>query len=121
MYTLTVKSHFDSAHFLKGYKGPCANTHGHSFLYEVNISGEDLDSLGMLWDFKEVKKRLKENIENLLDHKFLNELEAFSDKNPTAENLACLIYNILRHKTGWPITSVTVWESEDCGITYTKQ
>lgn len=127
MYYLTVRSHFDAAHFLRGYPGPCANMHGHSFKYEVTIKSMKLDELGMMIDFKEVKKTLKERIESVLDHANLNDIYVFDDPedtgtNPTAENLARAIYKWLK-KT--PIDhgdvyleKVTVWESDDCSVEY---
>ena len=121
MYILKVRNHFDAAHFLRGYQGPCANTHGHSFKYEVDILGNELDSIGMLADFTEVKKKLKEIVESKLDHALLNDVEPFDKINPTAENLSKVIYTLLKYRTDFNIISVAVWESDDCGVVYTEE
>ncbi len=73
---------FDAAHHLKGYKGQCSNVHGHTWRVIVEAEGlsTNLDKVGILWDFTNLKKILKE-----LDHKDLNEVLGF---NPTAENIA---------------------------------
>ena len=127
MYELKVQSHFDSAHFLRGYPGKCASEHGHRWVYEVVIEGDKLDKLGMLVDFVLVKVILKNQVESLLDHVKLNDLEAFQDKNPTAENIAEFIYGVIKKSTkdhlygNTRLTSVTVWETPECGITYKER
>lgn len=77
----------DSAHYLKGYDGICKNIHGHSWRIRVWIKGNSsqLDDVGILFDFTNVKILIKDR----LDHKLLNEVLAL---NPTAENIAISIY-----------------------------
>jgi len=123
-YNLSVKSHFDAAHYLRGYPGKCANQHGHSWKYSVEIVGDKLDELGMLIDFVVVKKAMKESIENYIDHEMINNLIPFDEENPTAENLAKWIYGqITRTFPSWDIglKSVTVWESDECAVTYSGE
>ena len=113
MYKLLVTGHFDAAHHLRDYKGKCARPHGHRFTAQVEISGTDLDSTGMLIDFVAVKRSLLSILDEL-DH---NDLNSVLDFNPTAENLAKWIYSNI--KVVIPqVTSVTIWESPDCGVTY---
>ena len=57
-YELTVKDHFDAAHALPGYDGPCRFLHGHTWDIEVTIAGQHLDDVGMLYDFKDIKRDL---------------------------------------------------------------
>ena len=63
MYKLRVKAAFDSAHFLSGYNGKCANIHGHRWTVEVEIKGDGLqqtgEKKGMLIDFGDLKKAVK--------------------------------------------------------------
>ena len=122
IYSLTIKGHFDAAHFLRGYQGKCQFLHGHTFFYEVQLEGNKLDELGMLIDFVEVKKILKEVVEEGLDHKFLNEVFPFTELNPTAENLAKVIFEKLTWQFMDPvkIKQVTIWESQDAGVTYSE-
>jgi 6-pyruvoyltetrahydropterin/6-carboxytetrahydropterin synthase len=86
----------DSAHFLKNYEGNCANIHGHSWRCRIWIKGSSwqLNDLGILFDFTNVKK-----IKDRYDHKLLNECSPFNSgpfPNPTAENIALVIYNSLK-------------------------
>lgn len=97
MFQVCVKAHFDAAHFIRNYDGDCAKLHGHRWDIVVCIEGKQLDDLGMLIDFNEVKHRIRQSLE-LLDHCLLNDLPYFKIKgfNPTAENLAQLIYSELK-------------------------
>ena len=85
MYTLTTMVEFSSAHTLVGHSGPCKKMHGHNWKVEVEITGEKLDKIGMVVDFKEIRKATNLVVDEL-DHEFLNNLEPFSEDNP------CLLY-----------------------------
>jgi len=115
MYQLTVKSHFDAAHKLEGYKGACANLHGHTFKYQVVLESEKLDKMDMVVDFKDVKAQLKV-LETRLDHKYLN--ESLMMIRPTAEALANVIFLDLRRVFGSMVKKVEVWESDECSVSY---
>lgn len=78
--TLSVKHHFDAAHFLRDYKGACSNLHGHRWTVNISVIGKVDPKTGMLIDFKKVKEVI-----DVLDHKCLNEI---IPENPTAENIA---------------------------------
>ena len=80
------------------------------------IASGELDKIGMLIDFKRVKKVLAKVLEKM-DHKFLNSLSFFKKTNPTSENIAKYIYQQL-HRSGLKVGTVTVWESENCRATY---
>ena len=86
MFKIVTEYHFDSAHFLPGYKGKCANMHGHRWVVKVAIAGEKLNDIGILVDFTDVKKKLKEQCD-MLDHKILNNILPSTVK-PTAEGIA---------------------------------
>ena len=94
MFEIVVRQHFNAAHALRGYAGKCANTHGHNFWVEVTIRGAELDSLGILVDFKDVKAALNTILDEL-DHTFLNDHPAFAQVNPSSENIAKFIYDRL--------------------------
>lgn len=93
MFQVCVRAHLDAAHFIRDYVGDCAKLHGHRWDVEVCIEGKQLDHLGMLLDFKEVKQTIKKAL-RMLDHSLLNDLPAFGPKgvNPTAENLASFLF-----------------------------
>jgi 6-pyruvoyltetrahydropterin/6-carboxytetrahydropterin synthase len=97
MYEVRVKASFSSAHHLRGYEGSCESPHGHNWDVEVAVRGRRLDSLGMLVDFRKVRAAAREVMEEL-DHRDLNALEAFSDANPTSENIARHIFERLESR-----------------------
>ncbi|MDR2714370.1 MAG: 6-carboxytetrahydropterin synthase QueD [Coriobacteriales bacterium] len=121
MYTLTVKDHFDAAHALVGYPGECKNLHGHTWDIEVSVCGTQLDEVGIVYDFKDIKSALKAILDTF-DHKFLNDIPPFNELNATAENLARVIFEQL--EPGLPahidLKEVAVWESPIARLSYTR-
>ncbi len=120
MYEIAVESHFDAAHFLRGYQGKCEALHGHRFRVVARISAAGLDDAGMAYDFTKLRKHLNA-ILSKFDHTCLNDVPPFDEINPSSEHLATIIYRELRKKlTGAPVSvsSVEVWESPQSGATY---
>jgi len=116
MFDIEVFSNFSAAHRLRGYKGKCENLHGHNWKVGAAVSSNKPDKIGIVVDFKEVKRRLKDVLKKL-DHKNLNSLAYFRKINPTSENLAKFIYDELKKKR-LPVSSVSVWEADDSKVTY---
>ena len=122
MFELTVRDEFSAAHQLRGYEGACENLHGHNWKVEVVVRGSRLNEIGILIDFKELKKALKEILSEL-DHRHLNEHPAFKDRNPSSENLARFIFERLEEKlAGKPVEvfRVTVCETERACASYLR-
>ena len=119
MFRLRTQSHFDAAHKLIGYKGKCAQLHGHTWKVEVFVVGEKLNDIGILADFKVLKGRLKE-ITDRFDHSFLNDFKEIG--NPTAENISRYIFENLKDlpKTV-RLEKVRVWESPDSYAEYFQE
>jgi 6-pyruvoyltetrahydropterin/6-carboxytetrahydropterin synthase len=120
MYEITVEDHFDSAHFLRGYKGKCENIHGHRYGVRVKLKVPKLNEIGLAYDFTDVKRYLAEIIARF-DHTSLNEVQPFDKINPSAENIATTIYNELKAKMSQePVTisAVEVWETPRQGVIY---
>ena len=119
MYYLQVEDDFAAAHQLRGYRGKCENLHGHNWRVRAKIKGERLDSAGMLVDFGELKRLVKECLDRL-DHRFLNETAPFDAMNPTSENLAKHLFDELgsRLPDGLLVHEIVVWESEKCAAGY---
>ena len=119
MWRLKVIDSFSAAHFLRNYKGKCENLHGHNWKVELEVEGESLDETGLLIDFKELKKMLKDVLE-LLDHRLINDISPFDQYNPSSENIARFISEKVEERLpeGVRVTSVTVWESEKACATY---
>ena len=119
-YTLKIITDFASAHTLRDYPGACARMHGHNWKIEVYVIGENLDKAGVLVDFGVIKKHVAE-IMAMLDHKYLNELPAFENKQPSSENIAYFIATELQQRidnSAVSVSRVTAWESDDAGATY---
>lgn len=120
MFELKVVSHFAAAHNLTMVAKKCENLHGHNWKVEACVAGEKLNEAGVLIDFGELKQHIAEIMDEL-DHKYLNELNIFSDGNPSSENIAVYIANRLREFLKGQVADVsrvTVWESENASATY---
>jgi 6-pyruvoyltetrahydropterin/6-carboxytetrahydropterin synthase len=120
MYEVKIVTQFAAAHRLENFYGKCEALHGHNWKVEVFLVGETLDRAGLLMDFGVVKARTKEVLEEV-DHKYLNELAAFQDRNPSSENLACYLYERLGaifNRNGVKINRVNVWESDTSCASY---
>lgn len=120
MFELKVVTHFAAAHQLAMVAKKCENLHGHNWKVEVCVSGEKLNDAGVLIDFGILKAEVRE-IMQLLDHRFLNELDYFDNGVPSSENIAVFIAKTLAQKLNGPgirVSRVTTWESEDACATY---
>lgn len=121
MYTLIINVSFSAAHFLRDYNGPCETMHGHNFRVEARVSGTELNGIGIVMDFKVIKKLLRE-VTDRLDHQVLDQIPPFDKLNPTAENIARHIFDEVAPPcaaAGAKLSSVGVWETEGCGVIYT--
>jgi 6-pyruvoyltetrahydropterin/6-carboxytetrahydropterin synthase len=95
-----IERNFSSAHQLRGYKGKCENLHGHNYKIEIYARGQELDNIGLLVDFGELKTAADEVVQ-YLDHRNINELEPFDEEvNPSAENLARYILERVSARVG---------------------
>jgi 6-pyruvoyltetrahydropterin/6-carboxytetrahydropterin synthase len=106
--TVSRKAHFNAAHKLfrpdwddaknKEVFGKCANEnyHGHNYELIVSLTGEINLETGYVYDLGKLKNIIKAEVEDYLDHKNLNlDIDDFKLSNPSAENIAVLIYNRL--------------------------
>lgn len=120
MFKAKVIDTFSAAHRLYGYKGDCERLHGHNYRVEVLVASRKLDSMGIVMDFRELKSLLRQVMSDL-DHRFLNEVEPFMDENPSAENIARLIFRNLSPLIEKPVelVEVIVWENDSCSVSYT--
>jgi 6-pyruvoyltetrahydropterin/6-carboxytetrahydropterin synthase len=95
-----IERNFSSAHQLRGYKGKCENLHGHNYRVEIYARGSELDNIGLLVDFGELKEAADEVVA-YLDHRNINELPPFDEElNPSAENLARYILERVASRVG---------------------
>jgi 6-pyruvoyltetrahydropterin/6-carboxytetrahydropterin synthase len=119
MFAVAAEVEFAAAHALTGYSGPCENLHGHNYRVRLQVSAPEVDALGMVLDFVDLKRILKD-ITAPLDHRNLNDVEPFTRKNPTAEHLARHIYEEARKRIAPPlmVTRVEVYETPTSCATY---
>ena len=100
MFEVMIERHFSSAHQLRGYKGKCENLHGHNYKIEIYARGRELNNIGLLVDFVELKDAADEVVQ-YLDHRNINELPPFDvELNPSAENLARYILERVASQVG---------------------
>lgn len=123
MYLISVRAHYDSAHFLRSYHGKCENLHGHRYEVEAALAFDDLGEGGMAYDFSEAKAHLRA-VAGELDHQNLNDLPAFRDLETSAENQARVIFEALRGKLGavaGNLVYVRVWETPNQWAQYSER
>lgn len=119
-YTLRVLSEFAAAHTLRDYPGACSRLHGHNWKVEVEVRGSELDQIGMVIDFRDIKRAARE-VGERLDHRYLNELEPFDSINPTAENISRYFYDELSQRLNGQnlkVHAVTLWETDRACVRY---
>ena len=123
MFEVSVEEGFSAGHALRGYRGKCENPHGHNYKVRITLAGEELDSIGLLWDFKDLKAAMNQVIDRL-DHQYLNDIEPFKVQNPSAENLAKYFYEETRARLKEStqgrvaVKDVQVWETDTTTATY---
>lgn len=121
MFEVKVQGGFSAAHKLRGYQGDCEHLHGHNWMVELSVAGERGGD-GMVVDFRVLKEALRKVLDPL-DHKYLNELDYFKERNTTSENIAEYLFGEVSSTLpeGVRVSCVTVWESPNCGVTYREK
>ena len=121
MFEVMIERNFSSAHQLRGYRGKCENLHGHNYKIEIFARGRELDNIGLLVDFGDLKAAADEIVQ-YLDHRNINELPPFdAELNPSAENLARYILERVAARVGDPrvqVYKVRCYETPTSVATY---
>jgi 6-pyruvoyltetrahydropterin/6-carboxytetrahydropterin synthase len=131
MYRVTRELRFCYGHRLLNYDGKCRHLHGHNGRAVITLAAARLDGLGMVVDFARLKRAVGGWIDEHLDHKMVmhrddpavpllrqqGEPLYLLDENPTAENLARLLYAVTQ-SLGFPVVEVRLWETDDSYATY---
>jgi 6-pyruvoyltetrahydropterin/6-carboxytetrahydropterin synthase len=123
MFKVWKETVISSAHNLRGYKGACENLHGHNWRVRVTVSGERLDGAGLLVDFEDLDRAMKE-VCGRYDHIYFNETPPFTDLNPSAENIARVFFDELSGKLNterYRVSEVMVWESDGCCASFSRE
>jgi 6-pyruvoyltetrahydropterin/6-carboxytetrahydropterin synthase len=130
-YRVTRQIDFCYGHRLLNYDGKCRYLHGHNGRAVIAIESGSLDDRGMVLDFSEIKRVVSGWIDDNLDHRMilhrddpavpalkqLGEPLFLIDRNPTAENIAQLIYDFAAAH-GYPVYRVDLWETRSCYASY---
>ena len=122
-YLLKVVTEFASAHTLRNYPGACSRMHGHNWKVELEAVATALDDAGMGIDFKKMKAAANE-VGDRLDHRYLNDLEPFTEINPTAENIAAYMYREIAAQLNSDtirVKAVTLWETDRACVRYSEE
>ena len=134
MYRVAREIKFCYGHRLLNYDGKCRHLHGHNGRAVITLAAQELDALGMVMDFSRIKRVVQSWIDETIDHKMLlhqddpvlpflreqGEPVHVMKVNPTAENIARLIYDFATAQ-GFPVTEVQLWETENCHATYSGE
>jgi 6-pyruvoyltetrahydropterin/6-carboxytetrahydropterin synthase len=131
MFRVTRVIDFCYGHRLLDYDGKCKYLHGHNGRAVISLAAQDLDARGMVLDFTDIKRVVSRWIDDKLDHQMilrrddpavpalqaLGEPMYLLDVNPTAENIARLIFDYARGQ-GFPVAEVRLWETPNCYATF---
>ena len=133
VYRVTRQIDFCYGHRLLDYEGKCRHLHGHNGRAVIALEGGSLDGRGMLVDFGDIKRTVQRWIDENLDHNMLlrrddpilpflqaqGERVFVMEENPTAENIARLIYERTA-AAGLPVIEVILWETPSCNAAYSR-
>jgi len=133
MYRISTSVSFCYGHRLINYQGKCKHLHGHNARAVITLESPGLDDRGMVKDFSDVKRLVWEWLDREIDHTLLlhrddpvlpvlqgaGERVMAIDYNPTAENIARMIFDFVAD-TGYPVVDVTVWETETSHASYSR-
>jgi len=119
MYRVTVEASFCASHQLRLPSGELEPLHGHNWKVEARFAGPELNAWGVLVDFVEVQAALG-RIADDLNGRHLNEMEELKALNPSAENVARVIFGRLKASGafGEQLASIRLWEAPGCSAAY---
>ena len=134
MFQVTREIDFSYGHRLLNYEGKCRYLHGHNGKVLITAKAATLDRRGMVLDFGDIKAVVSRWIDENLDHRMilcrddpavaalreLGEPVYLLDANPTAENIAKLIFDVTAAQ-GFPVTEVRLWETPRCFAAYGEE
>lgn len=133
MFRVSREIDFCYGHRLLNYDGKCRHLHGHNGRAVITLEASSLDHRGMVFDFSDIKLVVSSWIDDNLDHRMilnkkdpavevlreLGEPLYLLETNPTAENIAKLIFEYTRDH-GFPILQCKLWETPKCCATYSE-
>jgi 6-pyruvoyltetrahydropterin/6-carboxytetrahydropterin synthase len=97
LYEVSTSASFSAAHRIREYSGKCERMHGHNWKVEVTVRSTELNDLGIVIDFRDLRKIVSGILEEV-DHRIINDVAPFTSINPTAENLAKWLHDEISKK-----------------------
>ncbi|MEN8176987.1 MAG: 6-carboxytetrahydropterin synthase [Pseudomonadota bacterium] len=133
MFTVSKEIHFCYGHRLLNHQGKCRHLHGHNATAAIRLESDELDELGMVCDFTDIGNYVKAWLIAELDHNMLlheddpilpslqqaGERVYVMDRNPTAENIARLIFDYVADG-GFPVVEVVIYETDSALASYRR-
>jgi 6-pyruvoyltetrahydropterin/6-carboxytetrahydropterin synthase len=127
MHTIFKDFTFSAAHAIRGHTRGCENLHGHNYRVRVHLAAERLDELGMVLDFADVKAMMQE-ILGPFDHRVINDIPPFDERNTTAELVSLYVYEEVERRLAGRrgdagrvgVTRVEVWENDTACAIYQR-
>jgi 6-pyruvoyltetrahydropterin/6-carboxytetrahydropterin synthase len=116
-FEISIRRQFSASHQLYLNDGVLEPLHGHNWRVKITVGAPSLDSIGTVMDFHELE-RLADAIIAPMHNRHLNELPAFAQTNPSAENVALLVAQRLALPKNVRLISVEIWETDDCSAIY---
>ncbi len=114
MFQISRDRVFSASHQLREYKGKCERLHGHNWRVRVHLRATELDKSGMVLDFHDLDRIMNEALEPF-EHQHLNDVPPFDTLNPSAENLAQIIFQRVGERLTVPniqVYACDVWEND---------
>lgn len=121
-YTVRIEARFEAAHFLREYRGISEPLHGHSYqvVAELAGTGAGIDQDAIAVDFVAARRQL-ESLARRLDYGCINDIAPFTERNPTAENIAAWFHEELSRllaDESARVEAITIWEGPSNAVTY---
>jgi 6-pyruvoyltetrahydropterin/6-carboxytetrahydropterin synthase len=120
MWEISTETSVAAAHQLRLAPGEGERLHGHNWRIKITVRAERLDASGFVLDFNALLPALRETVEPY-EHVFLNEVAPFDDVNPTAENIARVVFENMSTKLNDDrvrVARIEVWENDVCAAAY---
>ena len=120
MHTVFKDYTFAAAHSIRGHRGKCRFLHGHNYRVRVHIAATELDEIGMVIDFADLKTILEE-ILGPFDHHVINEIPPFDEINTTAELLSSWVFEEVARRlpeSRLSVVKVEIWENDTACAVY---
>jgi 6-pyruvoyltetrahydropterin/6-carboxytetrahydropterin synthase len=120
MHSISKDFTFSAGHAIRGHTGGCERLHGHNYRVRIRLGAAELDALGMVMDFADLKAMAAEILDPF-DHQVINDIPPFDERNTTAELFCEYVYREVEKRlvgdSRVSVERVEVWENDtSCAI-----